>query len=167
MNVWQEALLHELSSQVPDVDQFVRVTLRLLMALGLSAIIGWEREETGKSAGLRTHMLVGLGTALFVVAVSEAGAKAEDISRVVQGVAAGIGFIGGGVILKLEQEKKVRGLTTAATVWLTAAVGVAAGVGRLGGAVVAIALSMWILTSVHRWEIKVKAKKRRGEVDDE
>jgi putative Mg2+ transporter-C (MgtC) family protein len=136
MQALLDALQQELTYQVPDVSQFVRVTLRLVLAALIAGVIGWEREGGGKAAGLRTHMLVSLGAALFVISALESGAKAEDVTRVAQGVAAGIGFIGGGVILKLTEERRVRGLTTAATIWLAAALGVTAGLGRAGAALI-------------------------------
>jgi putative Mg2+ transporter-C (MgtC) family protein len=80
---------------------------------------------------LRTHILVALGSALFVLAGREAGFSASDTSRVVQGIIAGIGFLGAGTILKLADRGEVHGLTTAATIWVTAAVGVAASIGPL------------------------------------
>lgn len=86
----------------------------------------------GKPAGLRTHMLVALGSALFVVASLEFGMSSSDLSRVIQGLATGIGFIEGGAIFKLNEEREITGLTTAAGIWLTAAVGVAVGDGALG-----------------------------------
>ncbi len=88
-----------------------------------TAVIGWERERIGKPAGLRTHMLMSLGSARFVLRAAEAGMAIADLSRVIQGLAAGIGFIGGGAILKLPDEHQIDGLTTAAGIWLTAAVG--------------------------------------------
>jgi putative Mg2+ transporter-C (MgtC) family protein len=160
--IWQ-AIVQELSIQVPSIDSFVRVTIRLVVALVLSALIGLEREAGGKAAGLRTHMLVGLGSALFIVVLSEAGASAGDLTRIVQGVAAGIGFIGGGVILKLEGERRVKGLTTAASIWLTSAVGIAAGAGKSGAAIVGIILSLWVLSSVHRWEQRREPRKPDSE----
>jgi putative Mg2+ transporter-C (MgtC) family protein len=111
-------------------------------------------------------MLVGLGSALFMIALAESGASAEDLTRVAQGIAAGIGFIGGGVILKLESQQRVKGLTTAASIWLTSAVGIAAGVGRLGVAAVGIGLSLWILAVVYHWEIGPKTTKNSASSDN-
>lgn len=156
---WWSLIGEQLSADLPDAHSLVRVTLRLLFALLFSAAIGWQRESVGKAAGLRTHMLVGLGSALFVAALGEAGATAGDLTRVTQGVATGIGFIGGGVILKLESEKRVKGLTTAATVWLTAAVGIAAGVGRLGAAMVGLALCLLVLIFLQRVEPRERRKR--------
>ena len=115
-------------------------------------LIGYERERTGKAAGLRTHMLVALSSAVFVLAPSEAEYVSGDISRVIQGVATGIGFLGSGTIIKQASEADVRGLTTAAGIWLTAAIGVAAGMGRIGLAVICAVLAWTILDLVSRFE---------------
>ena len=140
-------LLDELSLGFSDVAGVVRLLLRLTVAILLGALLGYERQQTGKAAGLRTHILVALGSALFVVAPLAAGMAIADVSRIVQGVAAGIGFIGAGAILKLTDARQIKGLTTAASIWLTAAVGVTAGLGRFGIAVVA-AIFAWITLSV-------------------
>lgn len=132
-------LIEELRGGLPDAHGAARILVRLLAAVVFGAIIGVEREHVGKAAGLRTHLLVSVGAAVFVLAPIESGMAATDISRIVQGLAAGIGFIGAGTILKLTNEREIRGLTTAASIWLTAGVGVAAGLGRYGlGLVVAI-----------------------------
>ena len=114
----------------PSLDQILTVVLRLIAAAVVGAMLGAERESMGKAAGLRTHMLVALGGALFVMVATEHEAVG-DISRVIQGVAAGIGFIGAGAILKHTDKDQVTGLTTAASLWLTAAIGVAAGTGTI------------------------------------
>src|SRR5690242_292679 len=85
---------------IPDWHYFVRVVVRLCIAVVLGGLIGMERERTGKSAGVRTHMLVALGAALFTVVPLEAGMRTADFSRIIQGLVTGIGFLGGGVILK-------------------------------------------------------------------
>jgi len=85
----------------------------------------------GKSAGARTHILVSLGAALFVIVPSEIGLREGDLGRVVQGLATGIGFIGAGTILKRTDRDEITGLTTAATIWLTAAIGLAVGAGQI------------------------------------
>lgn len=152
MNVIWDAIRDEFTLALPDTRLWVRISLRLLLAMALAAIIGWEREREGKAAGLRTHILVALGSAIFVVAASENGASANDMTRVVQGITTGIGFIGGGVILKLEQERVVKGLTTAASVWLTAAVGIAAGMGRAPVAILGTILCWIVLVFFHHLE---------------
>jgi putative Mg2+ transporter-C (MgtC) family protein len=129
---------------VPDGPQIVRVVLRILVAALLGALLGWERERARKAAGLRTHMLVALGAALFVLFPAEAGMHLADLSRVIQGVATGIGFIGAGTILKRAEAEHVEGLTTAASIWLTAAIGMAVGAGQLWLSALC-ALSAWVI----------------------
>ena len=136
-------------SDLGDVSDLTRVCVRLLVALALGALLGYERESVGASAGLRTHMLVSLGSALFVLAPLQAGMSVADLSRVVQGVTAGIGFLGAGAILKLHDENHIKGLTTAAGVWLTSAAGVAAGMGLEATAVLS-ALLAWVVLSLLR-----------------
>jgi putative Mg2+ transporter-C (MgtC) family protein len=133
-------------SDLPDAGQAASLLIRLLMAALLGGALGYERKRAGKSAGIRTHMLVALGAALFVLIPQQAGAAPGDITRVLQGVVAGIGFLGAGTILKDDDRGEVRGLTTAAGVWLTAAIGVAAGMGRVGSAVQSTALALIILS---------------------
>lgn len=142
-----EAFLQELADGLPDATQVAHVLVRLLAAALLGAIIGIQRERAGKPAGVRTHMLVALGAALFVIAPLESDMSNEDLSRVVQGIATGIGFIGAGAILKLNEEREITGLTTAAGIWLTAAAGVAAGLGRWGAAALGVLLT-WIVLAL-------------------
>jgi putative Mg2+ transporter-C (MgtC) family protein len=122
---------------------------RLIVAGALAAVLGWEREAAHKSAGLRTHMLVGIASALFTVlaelAVSDypGGAMRSDPVRVIQAVAIGIGFLGSGVIFVAKSGEHVLGLTTAASIWATAAVGITTGLGHYilaGGATVVLLL---------------------------
>ena len=98
-----DIILEELTAGLPDTRQLARIGIRLLVAMLLGAVVGIQREQTGKPAGVRTHMLVSLGAALFVLAPVEAGMTSDDLSRVIQGLATGIGFIGGGAILKLSE----------------------------------------------------------------
>jgi putative Mg2+ transporter-C (MgtC) family protein len=116
--------------RVPDIADTLRVLVRLIVAGAFGAVIGAEREASGKAAGLRTHILVALGAALFVLFPSESGMTSADMSRVIQGVATGIGFLGAGTILKRADGEHVIGLTTAASIWVTAAVGLAVGAGE-------------------------------------
>ncbi len=142
-----DVLLEELTAGLSDMDQIVRMAIRLIAAMVLGGIIGIERERIGKAAGLRTHMLTALGSALFVVSAAEAGMSIGDMSRVIQGLATGIGFIGGGAILKLAEEREIEGLTTSAGIWMTAAVGVTVGLGRLWTAVLSMLLG-WIILRI-------------------
>ncbi len=135
-------------SDVADVEQITRVVLRLALAALLGGLLGLERESKGKDAGVRTHMLVSMGAALFVLGSQQAGMLMADMSRVVQGVIAGVGFLGAGTILKSDNDERVKGLTTAAGIWLTAAVGVAAGLGRETTAVLSTLLALAILSAV-------------------
>lgn len=143
-----DVLWNELAAGFPDMRQLAHVIIRLVAAALLGAVVGWERERLGKSAGLRTHMLVSLGTALFVVACEGAGMSLDGVSRVVQGLTTGIGFIGGGAILKLTSEQKVSGLTSAAGLWMTAAIGVTVGLGALGLALIATVITTATLGAI-------------------
>lgn len=139
---------------IPDAAYLTRVTFRLAAAAVLGGLIGAEREYVGKSAGLRTHMTVALGCAAFVLIAIESGTDDAGLSRAIQGVAAGIGFIGAGAILKRTEEEEIQGLTTAATIWLTAAIGVAAGAGKVWLALIAVICAfviLSILAGVSRW----------------
>jgi putative Mg2+ transporter-C (MgtC) family protein len=144
-----EALAAEFSD-VPDAAQATRLVVRLLVAGIMGAIIGYDRERNASPAGFRTHILVALGAALFVIAPAQAGFSADDVSRVVQGIVAGIGFLGAGAILKQDSSLTVRGLTTAASIWLTAAIGIAAGLGQLLTALIATAFGLIVLGVVHK-----------------
>jgi putative Mg2+ transporter-C (MgtC) family protein len=135
-------------SNVGDAEDAVRVTIRLSLAALLGGVLGYEREESGSNAGLRTHMLVAMGSALFVVAPLLAGMAIGDLSRVLQGLTTGIGFIGAGAIIKHRQD--VKGLTTAASVWVTAAIGVTVGMGQAGTAIVSAMLALLILSVLKR-----------------
>lgn len=122
-----------------------QMLLRLSVAAGLGLVIGLEREKPHRAAGMRTHVLVALGSALFVTSALNAGASMDATTRVIQGVVQGIGFLGAGTILKLSDKAEVRGLTTAASVWLTAAIGVSAGLGDFWLAGIAAALGWFAL----------------------
>ena len=144
----------DLTLAMPDVTQIVRVGSRLLIAIFIGALVGIQRELTHKPAGLRTHMLVALGTAMVVVTAAEAGMSPTDVSRIIQGVITGIGFLGGGAILKLTAEHEIHGLTTAAGIWMTAAAAAAAGLGQLGIALLGVVFGLLILgafAKVEKW----------------
>lgn len=144
-----DILLEELSVGLPDVRHIGHAVIRIVAAIGLGAVVGWERERANKPAGLRTHILVCLGTTVFVIACSGSGMDSDALSRVIQGIVTGLGFIGAGAILKRSDERDVRGLTTAAGLWMTAAIGVAVGLGCLGiallGTIATVGL-LWIGT---------------------
>ena len=119
-----EILWQELSFGFPESHELERVVIRLIAAAFLGACIGIERQRAGKSAGVRTHMLVTVGTTVFLLACSRFGMNLDGTSRVIQGIITGIGFIGAGTILKLEGESEVKGLTTSAGIWMASAIGV-------------------------------------------
>jgi putative Mg2+ transporter-C (MgtC) family protein len=144
--------LDEIHASLPDAHGLVRISLRLGTALLIGAAVGIQRELTHRPAGLRTHMLVALGTALVVLMAHEAGLSSSDVSRVVQGIVTGIGFLGGGAILKLTAEHEIHGLTTAAGIWMTAAAAAAAGLGQLGIAVIGVTLGLVVLAALVRLE---------------
>lgn len=154
-----DLILEELLGGMSDLRELARVLLRLAAATLVGAIAGFQRERAGKSAGLRTHMLVGLGAAVFVMVPLQVGIGGDGISRVIQGLATGIGFIGGGAILKLSHEREIHGLTTAAGLWLTAAAGVAVGLGALGLAIMAMLLTWLILVAVQWLEDRLQIRK--------
>ncbi|HCS66068.1 MAG TPA: methyltransferase [Cellvibrio sp.] len=161
-SVWQQisdTFVAEFSD-LKDVSEITTLVIRLLMAALLGGILGFEREQRGKAAGIKTHMLVAIGSALFVLIPQQAGLSEEELSRVMQGIIAGIGFLGAGAILKGHDEKDLKGLTTAAGIWLTAAIGVAAGLGRESSAILCTLLALAILVAmpkvVDRLEVKDK-----------
>lgn len=152
-----EVLWQELTAGLDDFGQVERVLLRLIAAVLLGAIVGFEREKAGKPAGLRTHILVCLGTAIVVLACTGARMNMDGLSRVIQGIVTGIGFIGAGSILKLDQERDIQGLTTAAGLWMTAAIGIACGLGTLGLALIATVLTLIVLAVVGVLEARAAA----------
>ncbi len=126
----------------------LEMILRLLLAVALGAIIGYQRERAGKSAGLRTHILICTGAALFTVASLYGFGAAADPARIAAGIVAGIGFLGAGAIIRRE-EGVVAGLTTAATIWAVAAIGLAAGAGLYIVSVVTTTVILIVLCLPH------------------
>src|SRR5262245_59914228 len=100
-----------LANDLPTVNQLVAVSFHMLVAVVLGALIGLEREHAGQPAGLRTHMLVALATAMFTMLMPmQPGSTSADMSRVIQGIATGIGFVGAGAILKMADQQQIKGL---------------------------------------------------------
>lgn len=156
---WQE-----LTFGVPDANQWARIIIRLVAATLCGAVIGINRERLGKPAGLRTHILVTLGTTVFVLACSGYGMSSDGLSRVIQGIVTGIGFIGAGSILKLDKERDIQGLTTAAGIWMTAAIGVTIGLGSLGLALISTVSAFIILMLAGKIEFQMN---KNQPVDDQ
>ncbi len=137
-----------------DVDA-VTIAIRLGAALLAGAIIGIDREFRKKPAGLRTHALVSLGSAVVVLATIGASAgNADAVSRAVQGIITGIGFLGAGVIMQHEAERRIEGLTTAASIWIAAGLGIACGAGLVELALIALGAILVVLVgggAIERW----------------
>ena len=104
-----EVLWQELTAGLADFGQLERVLLRLIAATLLGAMVGFEREKAGKPAGFRTHILVALGTAIVVLSCAGGGMDMAGLSRVIQGIVTGIGFIGAGSILKISEQRDIQG----------------------------------------------------------
>jgi putative Mg2+ transporter-C (MgtC) family protein len=147
---------------LPGTAELVRVSARLLVAAFLGGCIGFERQHEHKAAGLRTHILVAMGSAVFTIAPLVAVMTIADAGRVFQGIAAGIGFIGAGTILKLTERQEIKGLTTAAGLWLTAAIGMATGSGLLWIPILATVIVVVILSALAQFE-QWTASRRKNE----
>jgi putative Mg2+ transporter-C (MgtC) family protein len=157
-----DLIVEEFIATMPDVRELVRFMMRLLAALAVGALIGYQREKMGKAAGLRTHMLVSMGTTLMVISALQFGMGNDGVSRVIQGLVTGIGFLGAGAIMKIREEKEIRGLTTAAGIWMTAAASVAIGLGQIGIGLLAGILAWIVLGALHRLEPEQKAGPPHG-----
>ena len=141
-------------AEVPELG------LRLIVAALCGAVIGWNREREDKPAGLRTHMLVSVGSASFTIVMLElihhypgAGTATSDPTRIVQGIATGIGFLGAGSIFR--SGGAVKGITTAAGIWVVGAVGIACGSGLYPVAILTVLLTFIILGLIVRLERKI------------
>ena len=156
--LWHEVWkgIHTDFSDLADVMAVTQLLLRLVLAAILGGLLGFQRERAGRAAGLRTHMLVALGSALFVLIPLQAGMPLIELGRVLQGLTTGIGFLGAGTILK--RGAHIEGLTTAASLWVTAAVGVAAGMGREMSAVLGTVLTFIILAFIPQMGPKRRPK---------
>ena len=132
---------------IPDWSLALQVVTRLLIAAILGGSIGLEREMKAKAAGLRTQMLVCTGSTIIIIVARLDGIPIAEMSRIIEGILTGVGFIGGGVILKLTQERKVKGITTAASIWTTAAIGIAVGLGEIWIAILSMVV-VWVILFV-------------------
>ena len=148
-------------SDLPDLEQATRIVFKLVLAALLGGLLGFEREASGKAAGLRTHMLVAMGAAMFLAIAQLLGVSAQESSRVIQGVIAGVGFLGAGAILKSSKdgEDDIKGLSTAAGIWFTAAIGVAVGVGEESAAIFCTVIALVVLM-VGPWLTKDRWSKK-------
>jgi putative Mg2+ transporter-C (MgtC) family protein len=146
---------NELAAEFHDSTHLGRVLLRLTIAAILGGVIGFERSRDGRSAGLRTHMLVALGAAIFALAGTSKEMTHDDLSRIIQGIVAGVGFLGAGNIIKIAEQHKVEGLTTAASMWVTAAAGMSVGAGWYWPSIVGTFLVWMILRHGYKIETKL------------
>jgi putative Mg2+ transporter-C (MgtC) family protein len=140
----------------------LEIALRLLAAFACGAVIGLNREFRHKPAGFRTFTLVSIGSAVVMIAIENGHGMPESSARVIQGILTGIGFLGAGVIFRRESPNKITGLTTAAAVWLTAALGVAAGMGQYILAGMTTVLSLVLLLFGRKFEHLLADHKKNG-----
>lgn len=142
-----DRILSALGSEFSNftLEELVVIVVRLCLAAMLGGLLGYERENQGKSAGIRTHILVALGAALLMLAPSFFGTPKADVTRIIQGVVTGIGFLGAGTIIKMN-EIDIHGLTTAAGIWVTAAIGLAVGMGQWLPAILTTCMMMFVLS---------------------
>ncbi len=142
------------------MEEVVGLFLKLGLALVLSGLIGIEREVTGHKAGMRTLILVGIGAASLVMLVERLDIPKEELGRIIAGVATGIGFLGAGAIIK--EGINVKGLTTAATIWVTASIGMTIGTGAYYIGFITFAFTLIVLTIFGVLERKFKLKPKNG-----
>jgi putative Mg2+ transporter-C (MgtC) family protein len=141
-----------------NANDWLGLTFRLTLALLIGAVIGWNRQAQHKPAGLRTHMLVSLGAAVFVLLplMTSSSESVDAVSRAIQGVATGVGFLGAGEILHQSTneagKRSIQGLTSAATIWLTAALGMVAGCGLWQLSLLATVMTLFILIVAKKLE---------------
>ncbi|MEH2288860.1 MgtC/SapB family protein [Nostoc sp.] len=140
-------------------DDWLNISFRLCTALLIGAIIGLERQIRHKPAGLRTHILVSLGSALFTLIILQTGglqASPDALSHVIQGIAAGVGFLGAGEIVRqssqASQQLEIHGLTSAAAIWVSSALGIAAGCGLWQLGLISAMLTFLVLSVFKRFE---------------
>ncbi len=165
--------MHLLGGIFAHWHQDLGVLLRLFVAAVLSGALGWQRESAGKAAGVRTHMLVGIGAAFFMCIVAmeietfpgTPGIVHFDPIRILQAVVAGVSFLGAGTIFVDKSRHHVRGLTTAASIWTTTAVGLSVGLGRYLLATGATILILVVLGAVRF--IEPKEGRETGNPDEE
>lgn len=151
-----------METEIPVLDMLTR----LAVAAGLALLLGLERELRGKPAGLRSHMLVSLGSATFIIiglsilfATAEGDPSARvDPSRVVEGVIGGIGFLGAGSIIR--SGGQIQGITTGASIWLAGAIGVSAGINNFPLAIMVTVIALIIMTGLGRFEHEIIDEKK-------
>lgn len=154
---------------------FEEQVLRLVVAMVVGSVIGFERELRDKTAGLRTHILVAVGSATYMIIAGEIIASSRDSPaaevlridpmRVVEGLIGGVGFLGAGAII--QERRRIRGMTTAANLWMTAALGASAGLGFFRATGLALGAVFLILVPVRYLEVRLHPKRRSMRNQDE
>ena len=154
-------------------EAWLDIVARLALSVVVGAVIGLNRDLHHKQAGVRTNALVSLGAALAIIVVAPPGIeeahRIDAMSRVIQGVLTGIGFLGAGVILRDPESRRVSGLTTAAAIWLAALLGVAAGAGYYVPVVAALVLGLVAIARggpFEKWFRRVTGTTSRASADD-
>ena len=161
-----------------DYAEGMDILIRLGVSILIGGLIGLERQLHGRWAGMRTHMMVSMGAAMFTIAGLEvAKGDLPDTTRVIQGIAAGIGFLGAGTILKLSNQLEVKGLTTASAIWLTAANGTATGLGHgatglghwwlAGGGTVGSLLILALLRPIDKWFTRDRSARATNSAEEQ
>jgi putative Mg2+ transporter-C (MgtC) family protein len=141
-----------------------QMVLRILLAAGLGAVIGLERQLSGKAAGMRTNVLICLGAATLTILSLEMGGRAnESVARIAAQIVSGVGFLGAGVIIR--DRGGIHGLTTAATIWLVASVGMACGAGYYALALATTGLAVLVLLGLHHWPQRSSTSETRPPAD--
>ncbi|MFW3146335.1 MAG: MgtC/SapB family protein [Thermoplasmatota archaeon] len=144
------------------MEQWVEIVLKLLISMGASGIIGLEREITGHKAGIRTQILVGVGSTTFIMLAVYSDMEVSEQGRVIAGLATGLGFLGAGAIMK--EGLNVKGLTTAAAIWVNASIGTAIGMGEYVIGLSALIIAVVVLSAFALLERVLKLKPDMGQL---
>jgi putative Mg2+ transporter-C (MgtC) family protein len=155
-----------MASNIDLLPDTTAIALRIGAALLAGSILGINRDLQHKPAGLRTHALVSIGSALVIVLVlTVANGAADALSRAIQGLVTGIGFVGAGVIIHHEAERRVEGLTTAASIWVAASIGMACGAGLTSLVLIALGATLLVLVWGGRLEQAIERRFGTGSDD--
>lgn len=158
-----DSIIIDFFNDIAWVGHLILITIELMCAALFSGLIGYERESNGHAAGLRTHILVSIGACLIMIVSIDApgfsSSLSRDPARLAAQVVSGIGFLGAGTII--QNGTNIKGLTTAATIWLCGGIGLACGSGYFSGAIVATIVSLITLTVLVKLEIKLSKQSPR------
>lgn len=152
------------TAQHIEVSHLLRVTVRLVVATFLGALVGFQQARSGTAVGLRVHMRVSQGAALLVIVLTGVGTPIRDMVWIIQGLVVGMSIVAGGVMLKISAEGTIEALPAAAGIWMTAAIGVAVGLGRLWTALLGVVLGCIMLALIDI--VEQHSVKRRAKASD-